>query len=495
MKTIFLASALLLSSILPASIKAQTITVGQGGDYPTLSAASNALQPGDTCLVLDGVYSDGTQWLESVNGTSDLPIIIMAANEHNAVFKGGTEAIHLVNCSHVVLDGFVIREQTGNGINIDDGGDYDTPTHHIVVMNCIFEDIDASGNNDFLKLSGLDSFLVKGCWFTNGAAGSGVDMVGCHDGVIEDNHFNNSGNSGVQAKGGTQYIRIQRNMFRDIDQRAINIGGSTGLQFFRPPLPDTIVNAFESADIEVYSNIFIGSWSPIAFVGTVNSKVRNNTFYKPENWVFRILQETTVPGFLTCADNEFSNNIIYLESELTEVNVGPNTAPETFTLTNNLWFNESSTSWSPNLPVTDPEQIIEDPQFADHNLEDFHLQQGSPCIGNGAIFNQPDTDFESFLFLSPPSIGALEGGDSMTPNKEEQGIHTIRAFPNPFKDVLIISGDLFGKSMQLLDKSGRLLIESDELQQSNLFLQTGDLPPGPYFVIIGQYRFKLIKTD
>ena len=59
-------------------------------------------------------------------------------------------------------------------------------------------------------------------------------------------------------------------------------------------------------------------------MGCVRVKVINNTFYKPENWVFRILQETTEPAFLACADNEFKNNIVYQETDLTEVNIGAN---------------------------------------------------------------------------------------------------------------------------------------------------------------------------
>lgn len=160
------------------------------------------------------------------------PIVIVSETQHGAIFEGGVEAIHLIDCSHLVLDGFRIRQQTGNGINIDDGGDYSTPAHHIQVRNCLFEDIDnVGGNNDFLKLSGLDSFYVQNCAFYNGAAGSGIDMVGCHYGIIENCYFEDA-LPGIQAKGGSRFVTIRRNVFNDIDQRAINIGGSTGLEFF-----------------------------------------------------------------------------------------------------------------------------------------------------------------------------------------------------------------------------------------------------------------------
>lgn len=466
--------------LIPAISPSQPITVGPGGDFPTLEAAASSISAGDTVLVFDGTYSDGAQFLEDLHGTSTGPIVILAETQHGVIFEGGTEAIHLIDCSHLVLDGFRIRQQTGNGINIDDGGDYSTPTHHIRVRNCLFEDIDASGNNDFLKLSGLDSFYVQNCIFSNGAAGSGIDMVGCHHGIIENCYFDDSGSSGIQAKGGSQFLLIRSNVFADIDQRAINIGGSTGLEFFRPPLPDPIVNAFEAADINVFCNVFIGSWSPIAFVGCVHSRVRNNTLYKPENWALRILQETTEPGFLTCGDNEFSNNIVYLASDLTEVNIGPDTDAASFLFSHNLWFNESSAAWSPDLPVSDPFQIIADPLFVDPWM-DFNLDPASPAIGSGKTFPEPDTDFYGQPFLNPPSIGAVEGGEgpSAVPGRGAEKI--LRVFPNPASDFLFVQGELGGATLELINCVGEVVGV-----HSTRVIPVGHLQEGVYFLRAGK---------
>ncbi|MBK9982773.1 MAG: hypothetical protein IPP15_10175 [Saprospiraceae bacterium] len=57
--------------------------------------------------------------------------------------------------------------------------------------------------------------------------------------------------------------------------------------FFRP-----IDAPYETSDLKVYSNIFIGSQAAVAFVGCINTEVVNNTIYLPEKWVMRILQET-----------------------------------------------------------------------------------------------------------------------------------------------------------------------------------------------------------
>ncbi len=397
--------------LLPLSFTAfsQQITVGNGGDFPTLSQAQSSVNPGDTLLVLDQIFTNGTQFL-TINGLPGQPVVIMGQTSQGPIFQGGTEGLHLSGCNYVEINGLVFQQQTGNGLNIDDAGSYTIPSTHIEIKNCLFRDMAAGGNNDLLKMSGVDHFLISNCTFLNGGSGgSGIDFVGCHYGVVEDCYLDNAGTSGIQNKGGTQFITIQRNVFKNMGQRALNLGGSTGLQFFRPPLPNPIVDAFEAADIDVFSNVFIGNRAPIAYVGCVRVQVRNNTFYQPDNWVIRILQETTVPGFLTCADNEFSNNIIYLETDKTEVNIGSNTNPASFTFSHNAWYNEASNNWAPILPVTDQNQLIGDPLFNDPANEDFSLTSQSPFIGNGFSYNTPTTDFNQLPFANPPSRGAHEG--------------------------------------------------------------------------------------
>ncbi|MDH3648260.1 MAG: right-handed parallel beta-helix repeat-containing protein [Saprospiraceae bacterium] len=462
----------------------QVITVGLGGDFPTLSAAESSISAGDTVLILDGIYSSGSQFLEDLTGTPSQPILIMAAHEHAAIFRGGTEAIHLINCSYLELRDLIIEQQTGNGINIDDGGDYATPAHHISIFNCIFRDMAGTGNNDLLKLSGLDDFLIKGCSFVNGSAGgSGIDMVGCHHGVIEDNFIDRAGSSGIQAKGGTQHILIRRNILKDLDQRALNLGGSTGLQFFRPPLPNPIVDAFEAADLQVYSNIFIGSWSPAAYVGSVRVQVVNNTIFKPENWVIRILQETTESGFLPCGNNEFRNNIIYLESDLTEVNIGPDTDPNSFVFTNNLWYVESGQSWSPMLPVTDSNQVLANPLFADTSFGNFSVPPESPAVMAGKSLSEPSLDYDQRSYYDPPSIGAFEGHEDVTNVPYLIQDASIIMGPNPSSDTVTIDGDFSEATIHVLDSNG-ILVQDYSNTDAPLIIDLNGLPNGLYFIYL-----------
>jgi hypothetical protein len=176
---------------------------------------------------------------------------------------------------------------------------------------CSFTTSGQAKNNDGLKLSGVNDFFVLDCEFSKiSAGGSGIDHVGCHRGLIARCSFTDCGNA-IQCKGGSEDIEIRWSRFLRAGGRAINIGGSTGFEFFRPPLSTTAPN-FESKNIRVLANTFEGSESPVAFVGTVESLVANNTIIDPTRWIVRILQETMSSGgyeFLPCGGMSFQTTL------------------------------------------------------------------------------------------------------------------------------------------------------------------------------------------
>lgn len=456
------------------ALLARTLSVGQGAEYASVASAADDAEPGDTVLVLAGEYGGG-QFLIDIRGRADAPIVFRAEPGERVVFRGGTEAWHLSNVAWLHIIGFEFTGQTGNGVNIDDGGTFDTPSHHIIVEDCFFHDMDASGNNDLLKLSGLEDFEIRNCRFLNGSAGgSGADMVGCHNGVFFGNRFENMGSNCIQAKGGTQFIRIERNSFVNGGQRGVNLGGSTGLQFFRP-----LDAPFEAADIQVYANVFIGAVAPVAFVGSVRVQVVNNTIWKPEKWVTRILQETVDPErFASCGDNVFRNNIVVIDSRVTtDVNIGPNTRPESFVFDHNLWFHTDQAAWSgPDLPVEESGSLVGlDPLLADPDAENFVIDAGSPAAGKGADVGEPTLDFAGAEYNSPRSIGAVEGDPPVTSVRVgrgpsvRQGDPMIRIMPNPVVDACELSYHLARPAkvkLELYNGHGILLREVSEREQS-----------------------------
>lgn len=469
----------------------KSIKIGPEGDFQNLEQGALIALPGDTLLLLNGSHHNGTQFIEELHGTEDGFIHIKAEEQGSVILSEGTEAIHFINCSYIIIDGLIIEGQTGNGINIDDGGDYTSPAHHFIIRNCIFRDMNASGNNDLLKLSGLDSFRIEYCEFLRGGGGgSGIDMVGCHAGEILNNYFEEAGASGIQAKGGTSDILIQGNILKNMSQRAVNLGGSTGLEFFRPPLPDPIENAYEAANIDVVANVFIGSWSPIAYVGSVNVRVMNNTIYKPENWVIRILQETTEPGFLPCSNNEFKNNIIYLEEDITEINIGPNVDTSSFEFSHNLWYNESDENWEPNLyTFSDPGIIIADPLFENRENEIYELSEDSPAVGSGISWDGMERDFEGKKFGNPPARGAYEV--DISSGHLDIKYNKPMLFPNPASSRIFFQVEGFMKNIRISDIKGKI-IPDFKINHAEKFIDISTLPSGFYILIIKTQNGEII---
>ncbi|MBL7152103.1 MAG: right-handed parallel beta-helix repeat-containing protein [Phycisphaerae bacterium] len=320
-------------------------------------SAIRNLQPGDTLLIAPGNYTGGIH-LADTSGTEKAPITICGADPNNPpLFSGGSQAIHLADCSYITISNLKVKGFPANGINIDDSGSFDTPAHHIILENLTILETGPKGNHDALKISGVDHFTIRRCRF-EAWGGSGIDMVGCHHGVVEDCTFIGrtgfSQSNAVQLKGGTRHILVQTSFFKDAGQRAINLGGSTGLQFFRPQVGD-----YEAKDITIAGNRFIGGIAPLAWVTADGGNVHHNTIILPQKWILRILQETTDPKFKPSHGGIFENNLIVYDSKIQVfVNVGPRTAPQTFTFRRNAWHNLDGTR-RPALPTPEKEGIYQ----------------------------------------------------------------------------------------------------------------------------------------
>ena len=142
--------------------------------------------------------------------------------------------------------------------------------------------------------------------------------------------------------------------------------------------------------IRVLSNIFEGTIAPVAFVGCVDSVVANNTIIDPERWLLRILQETISTedyDFFPSSNNDFKNNLLYYHrGQLsTYVNIGPDTAPETYTFSNNLWYAHDTPSAStPSLPVVETDGIYGiAPLLADPAGRNYQIAPDSPAFHAG----------------------------------------------------------------------------------------------------------------
>jgi hypothetical protein len=355
---------------------AADVTVGDGA---SLHAALRDAKPGMTIRIAPGAYP-GDLFVKGNSGTADAPIIIEAANPADPpTVDGGENGIQLSGCSHVVLRNLRFRGQTGNGLNIDDGGKLESPAAGIVLEWLHVSDVGPRGNHDGIKLSGLKGFRITDC-IVEGWGGGAIDMVGCHDGAIERCTFRGKDgfeqSTGPQLKGGTSNVAIRRCDFVDAGQRAINVGGSTELPYFRPPGA-----TWEAKNITVEDCRFVGGEAAVAFVGVDGAAFGHNTIVRPRAWVLRILQETVRPEFVRCRDVTFERNlVVYRRGELREVvNRGMNGQPqfETFRFAENWWYAEDDPPRSkPELPTAEKGGVYgRDPEVT-------FDERGLPAIGD-----------------------------------------------------------------------------------------------------------------
>ena len=386
-----------------------------GNPFATIGRAAQEATPGTAIRVHPGSYAGGT-YLNGLAGAPDAPIWIGGApGGARPVIEGGGEGLHLVRAKYVVVHDLEVRNTDFNGVNADDGGDVGDPlaSHHLSFVRLLIHDIGGTGNQDCLKLSGVNRFTVALSELARcggGMSGSGVDHVGCHDGLVARNLFTDLSANAVQSKGGSTGIEIRWNRFTDAGERGLNLGGSTGFDYFRPPLSTTQPNA-EARDLVVVGNIFEGSTAALAYVGCVGCVVANNTIVDPENWILRILQETvTTPPYVfePCRDGVFVNNLVVFDRSAlsTWLNIGPNTASDTFTFAANLWYAWNDPGQSqPNLPVAETDGIYgEDPLLG----AGYRIGPASPAAGSGQATPWSWGDHDGACFADPPSRGAFE---------------------------------------------------------------------------------------
>lgn len=384
MRRLFLLLSLCLLAT-PAYAAKQTIR-----NAAELRAALPKLKPGTTLSLATGEYGGG-YFLEKISGTAAAPIVIQAADPKNPpVFSKGKTSWQLSDCNYLTLRGLVIRGFTENGLNIDDGGSLETPSRHILVEEVRIEEIGPRGNHDGLKLSGVDDFVIRRCRF-EGWGGSAIDIVGCHRGVVEACRFTGkegfSQDNAVQMKGGTSDVLVHTSLFDHPGERGINLGGSTGLQFFRPAPP----GQYEASRITVAGNRFLGGGCAVAWVSADGGRVYRNTILFPEHWVLRILQEQTAPGFQPCQGGVFEENLVVTDRRVaTTVNVGPNTAPESFRFQKNVWF-QTDGDRRPNLPSPEKAGVYQvDPRLdRPTSIEARATSTDARLKGIGADYYQP----------------------------------------------------------------------------------------------------------
>ncbi|MBK6940324.1 MAG: right-handed parallel beta-helix repeat-containing protein [Planctomycetes bacterium] len=348
----------------------------------SLRAALRSARPGQRIELAAGEYE--ALFVSGLRGEPDAPIVVTAADRaHPPRFVAG---VHLSSIAHVTLSDLVIERATANGLNIDDGGSITDASHHVMLERLVVRDCGGRGNEDGIKLSGVDDLAITECTIERwGRGGSGIDMVGCHRVDVTACTLRDLEDtpaaSGIQCKGGSSDVAIRLCRFDHAGQRAINAGGSTGEAFFRPHDAN-----YEAKAVVVEGCTFVGSLTPIACVGVDGVTIRFNTIVTPSKWVVRILQESTGERFVPSRGGSFTDNLIVYDGGAVRevVNVGPGTEPLSFTFARNHWYRRDDAKRSvPTLPTPEVDaRGGEDPRLRPDPFDG--VEDASPVATVGA---------------------------------------------------------------------------------------------------------------
>ncbi|WP_145249535.1 right-handed parallel beta-helix repeat-containing protein [Aeoliella mucimassa] len=383
---------------------ADELLVASNSEFSTALAAAES---GDVIRLAPGVYSGGF----SRSGLSGVTITSVNP-EQPAVFQGGSFGLQLSDATSVTLEHLIFEGQTGNGLNIDDGGSYETPSTDITLRHLTVRDMQQGGNFDGIKLSGVTGFMIDRVLVENwGSGGSAIDPVGSHNGVIQNSIFRHASgaSSGVRPKGGSKNIAIYANRFEmgAGEGRAIQAGGSTGPEYFRFIDGDS---DYEAANIVAAGNIVVGALAPVSWVNIDGGVFHHNWLQNTGKWTMRILNENAGNNIVDTQNGVLVDNVIEYDSTAgwsRAANVGAETLPDTFTFARNQWQNAGGAT-NIDLPTTEIDGVygaINVPRVGDQIRWDFPW-------GHWVVNASPNQANEAMEIAGSPNLLVATPGEN-----------------------------------------------------------------------------------
>lgn len=342
-----------------------------GAPFQTIQHAADIVNPGDTVIVNDGVYtgpSGGTTIVQlNRGGTANAWITFKSANKWGAKLDG----------RNIHRDGFSFGADPAY-IRIQDFEIYGT----------------ASGASSWATGIAADG------------AGSYIDIVGnnIHD-IGKTCTDTTNGQDGIFVN--THNVTIEQNLIHNIGRFAPGENGcqpSTGYYMNH----DHGIYVYAGNYYLIQNNVFYQNargWSIQLYPKAQdNVTIVNNTFAGPNPY-----RDGQIIVGATITNSFITNNLFYQSTAgiLFDITAGT----DSLTVANNLSTNEiNSNALSPtgitytnSLTNQTASTLMVDPT----NL-DYHLKVGSPAIGAGTSTKAPATDFDGVTRTIPPSIGAYE---------------------------------------------------------------------------------------
>ncbi len=375
--------------------------------YPTIQAAINAAQSGDTVSVTPGTYGaiDFKGKAVRVQSTAGPAVtVIDAANQGIAVTFASGEG------SGAVLQGFTVERGSpasavggGGGVNIVNASP-------MVIGNIITANAACGGNG----IAVLGAATIENNWIAgnrsprcSGARGGGIAISGSGariiGNVITDNSADAAG-GGIEMNGTDALVR--GNIITG------NLGGSEGGGI-------DIINQSSStiADNLITHNEAVtgGGIESLAWSGSTGPVIAGNTV------AYNTVIGSSGPTGAEVVASGYADKLVLVDNILlTDTNFPAlycdatwDSAPPTVT------FNDLVSRQSPSGGLcsaqTGSGNISKDPQFVGPAASDFHLSAGSPAIDAGTVsdaLTSTDLDGGPRTVNGAPDLGAYEWSSS-----------------------------------------------------------------------------------
>ncbi len=417
-----------------------------------LHSAIQSAGNGDNILLQPGTYAGG---IFRANLTGVTIRSVDPANQ--AIIQGGNTNMQLSDANNVTIQDLIFQDAVHNGLNFDDGGTFATPATNITLRNIVVRRAGTTGNQDGIKLSGVDGFLIDHIEIDDwGDGGSAIDMVGSHNGLIQNSWMHTathgSGGSGIRPKGGTKNVTIRANRV-DLPigfGRAIQAGGSTDTQFFRFIDGDS---GYEASNIFAEGNVVLGGNSTFSWVNIDGGEYHHNYIERPGKWTMRILNENQGSAIVDTQNGLFHDNIIRFHDSPSEyskaVNIGGETVPASFQFARNQWYNEVTPSNStPNLPTSEVDGVYGiDPAIDSDDAIAWDFDWGTWLVNATNQSNTVTLNAPNQLSVATPGPTGEYHPESSTPLYGEWTFAPLagnQILLQPFSQVILTQCDLPG---------------------------------------------------
>ncbi|MBA7503915.1 hypothetical protein ES706_02539 [subsurface metagenome] len=348
--------SLALISLLCISTLAQATTyyVAENGNdsnpgteaapWASVDEAADTMVAGDTVYVKQGTYSG---FALTTSGTANNMVNYLAYPGDTPIING--EIWFDNGASYNKIDGFILQNSSGGGIEMITGNKYN------IISNNIIRD----------------------------SASCGVDLSNNSEGnIIEYNEIYGHDDHGIHTSGSTKNEVFRGNVVYDNRLNGLGLAWGTGLQVINNIVYNNGKTGIEYTGEDI-DGVIKGNLCYNNDVRHVGSSGGWEIFASGSNFVIEgntAISRSGAPVtyFIEGSNHVVRNNIGYRSDGLSAgVVLFVNPADTDY----NDWFDPLNPD--PVRGTPGPHSISQDPLFVDMEKHDFHLQPDSPCIGAG----------------------------------------------------------------------------------------------------------------